>query len=173
MSNFNTIWPVASFVLGAALTQFNAHLTEKRQRVRDVESRRHEYSKLFLEGKRSFEIEVLTDLHRSLTTLSNAADELSKWHRISDDERDVDVALELCLRIQVETAAAWRLDGLLFDHELSRQVGNSIGIELFPNGPKVIPGEEHLDEYADSVWEAHAEVAKKLKKVYELTQGGL
>ncbi|MFF9677892.1 hypothetical protein ACF1GS_40495, partial [Streptomyces eurythermus] len=112
MSNFNTIWPVASFVLGAALTQFNSYLTERRQRVRDAETRQYESSRSFLEGKRNFEIEVLSDLHRCLTALSNAADALSSWYRGGEADRDLEVAHELCLRIQAETAEAWRLNGL-------------------------------------------------------------
>ncbi|MQL64436.1 hypothetical protein F6Q10_18005 [Streptomyces vinaceus] len=168
MSSFNTIWPVASFVLGAALTQFNSYLTERRQRVRDLESRRYESNRTFLEGKRNFEIEVLTDLHTSLTALSNAADALAKWHRSGEADRDIEAAHELCLRLQTETDEAWRLNGLLFDSMLSQSVGDSLGIELFPNGPKMIPSEGALGAYGDSVWDAHAMVAQKLKELYDL-----
>ncbi|MFJ3210177.1 hypothetical protein [Streptomyces flaveolus] len=167
MSNFNTIWPVASFVLGAALTQFNSYLTERRQRARDVESRQYESSRSYLEGKKNFEIEVLTDLYKCLTALNDAADALSSWYRSSESDRDVEVAHGLCLKLQEGTAEAWRLNGLLFDSTLNRSVGDSIGVELFPNGPKVIPGEDSLGAYGDGVWDAHAQVAERLKKLYD------
>ncbi|MGW1985398.1 hypothetical protein ACWCPJ_23585 [Streptomyces collinus] len=167
MPNFNTIWPVASFALGAALTQFNSYLTEKRQRIRDRESRQYELSKGLLEGKRSFEIEVLGDLYKCLTSLNDAVDVLRDWHNMDENGGSVEAARELCSRLQGDVASAWRLNGLLFDSQLSDFVGDVIGQELFPSGPEIVPARRVLEAYGDKVWDAHDAVAAKLKSLYE------
>ncbi|WP_158756543.1 hypothetical protein [Streptomyces sp. NRRL S-475] len=166
MSSFNTIWPVASFILGATLTQLNSSLSERRQKARDREAREYEASKSLLEGKKNFEIQILSDLYDMLTALNEAADKLARWHKGDEENREPDTAKELCSKLQSDHAAAWRLNELLFDADLNRFVSDAIGVELFPHGPNVIPSKNALEGYGDRVWDAHAAVAVKLKELY-------
>ncbi|MEU3856978.1 hypothetical protein AB0F03_06315 [Streptomyces sp. NPDC028722] len=166
MPHFDTVWPVASFVFGAALAQLNSSLAEKRQNAREREAREYETSKAFLEGKKNFEIQVLSDVYGTLNKLRAAADALARWHRSHEGDRDSSAAEELCSRLQSEAAEVWRLNELLFDDELNELVTESMSRELFPDGPRVIPAQEVLEGYGDSIWDAHAAVAEKLKKLY-------
>jgi hypothetical protein len=166
MSSFNTIWPVASFILGAVLTQFNSSLSERRQKVRDREAREYEERKLFLEGKKNFEIQVLSDLYDALTALNEATDRLARWYQDDEENRELDAAKELCSALKSGYATAWRLNELLFDADLNRFVSDAIGVDLFPNGAQAIPSRRALEGYGDKVWDAHAAVAVKLKELY-------
>ncbi|MFJ4790552.1 hypothetical protein [Streptomyces sp. NPDC088794] len=167
MPTFNTVWPVASFILGATLAQANASLSEKRQRDRERESREYESRRKILEGKKSFEVEVLNDLHKSLISLRESADSLTRWHGTDEADRSVSEAEEICVRMRIEMDNFWRLDGLLFDPNLSRFLSGRVGIALFPDGGTVIPSRQALEGYGDSVWDAHSAVAQRLKELYD------
>lgn len=168
MPSFATVWPVASFILGAVLAQVNASISEKRQRGREREAREYESRRALLDGKRGFEMDVLNDIYKSIASMRESADALARWHRIDEVDRSLSEAQEMCVRMRTEMDNFWRLNGLLFDSDfgeyLSRQVG---GVELFPAGVKVVPPRQSLEGYGDTCWDAHSAVAQRLKDLYD------
>jgi hypothetical protein len=69
---FNSLWPVATFILGLASTYFLSFLTEKRQIAREAQARQAERDRVLTERRETFELEHLERLNEALQKLGRA-----------------------------------------------------------------------------------------------------
>lgn len=70
---FNSVWPVATFVLGGASAYLRDFLTEKRQIVREANARQADRDKVISERRETFELSHLERLNDALQRLGRAA----------------------------------------------------------------------------------------------------
>jgi hypothetical protein len=69
---FNSVWPVATFFLGAASAYLRDFLTEKRQIAREANARQAERDKVLTERRETFELDHLERLNEALQKLGRA-----------------------------------------------------------------------------------------------------
>ncbi|MER7972915.1 hypothetical protein ABTX35_28630 [Streptomyces sp. NPDC096080] len=73
MSTFNTVWPVATFILGGASAYLRDYISERRQIARTVKALDAERAKGITDRRESFELENLTKLADALQRLSRVS----------------------------------------------------------------------------------------------------
>ncbi|WP_328441743.1 hypothetical protein OHA71_42760 [Streptomyces sp. NBC_00444] len=69
---FNSLWPVATFILGLASTYLLSFITEKRQIARESSTRQAERDKVLTERREKFELDHLERLNEALQKLGRA-----------------------------------------------------------------------------------------------------
>ncbi|MER7838455.1 hypothetical protein ABTY98_21835 [Streptomyces sp. NPDC096040] len=76
MSTFNTVFPVATFVLGGASSYIRDYVTERRQIARTVKALRDDRAKAITDRREAFELDNLTKLAATLQQLGRASTQL-------------------------------------------------------------------------------------------------
>ncbi|MFG2386570.1 hypothetical protein [Streptomyces avermitilis] len=69
---FNSVWPVATFILGGASAYLRDFITEKRQIAREANARQADRDKVITERRETFELEHLERLNEALQKLGRA-----------------------------------------------------------------------------------------------------
>ncbi|MFF5359406.1 hypothetical protein ACFY4I_08360 [Streptomyces scabiei] len=123
---FNSLWPVATFILGLASTYFLSFLTEKRQIAREADARQAERDRTLTERRETFELESLTKLADALQRYGRSSVRVHLADMPGRDEAQVYAASplpsELDETLRLHTAEVSLLRSMILENELRNQV---------------------------------------------------
>lgn len=170
---FNSLWPVATFILGLASTYFLSFLTEKRQIAREAKARRAERDKVLTERRETFELDHLERLTEALQKLGRAAGRVHHVDRMTARETGHYAGTRLPEGDSDALSEANRdvhmLKNLVLDDALRAQVNRAHEAINVPSSMLRADVEEAEARFAEAIFildGVQAAIAARIREIY-------
>ncbi|MEU5892525.1 hypothetical protein ABZ835_37650 [Streptomyces sp. NPDC047461] len=170
---FNSLWPVATFILGLASTYLLSFITEKRQIAREAKVLQAERDKVITDRRETFELDHLVRLNEALQDLARVAAQVHLVDMRTSEETGHYAGTFLPDGLSDNFMQAGRtvrmLQNLILANDLRAQVAEAADALHRPSmmlRAETMEAQQVFNEAADLVDAAQEAVARRIREIY-------